>query len=66
MENYKKMGQYISPLNEGDLAKQSGLARETVNRNIQAYKTAALLSVTNTGLVVKDIKKLESLLDTNL
>lgn len=54
------------PLNESELAKHSGLARETVNRNIQTYKTAGLLSVTNNGIVVKDIRKLESLLDTSL
>lgn len=52
------------PLKEGDLARHSGLARETVNRNVQALKKAGLLTVTHQGITVKDLEQLERMLGT--
>lgn len=54
------------PLKEGDLAKHSGMARETVNRIIQGLKAAGLVKVGKTGLVVPDLKKLEAALGAGL
>ena len=54
------------PLKEGDLAKQSGLARETVNRVIQNLKTEGLVEVSKDGLTVSDTKSLEASLGTGL
>lgn len=47
------------PLKESDLAQHSGLARETINRNIQELKAAGFVSVSQHGFVVKDMKRLE-------
>jgi CRP/FNR family cyclic AMP-dependent transcriptional regulator len=55
-------GTLFVPLNEGDLGRHSGLARETVSRNIKSLKEAGLLKVDGKGMVVTDVKKLESLL----
>lgn len=54
------------PLNEGDLAKHSGLARETVSRIMQDLKAASLVEITSTGLTIKDLKALEAELGSNL
>ncbi len=54
------------PLKEGDIAKHSGLARETVNRNIQDLKNAGIVSVSHRGIVISNIKKLEAMLGTDL
>lgn len=61
-----KDGSVFLPLKEGDLARHSGLARETVNRNIQALKTASLLTITHNGITVHDLKELEALLGANV
>jgi len=52
---------YIN-LNEGDLAKHSGLARETVSRNIQNLKAEDLVEIKPAGIILKNPKKLEQLL----
>lgn len=53
-------GKTIVPIKETDLARHSGLARETVNRNLQAFKAAHLLEVTHTGFVILDLPELEA------
>jgi CRP/FNR family transcriptional regulator len=55
-------GSWLLPLNESDLGKHSGLARETVNRNIKSLKDAGLLKVGAKTMVIVDLKKLEALL----
>lgn len=55
-------GSTYVPLKEGDIAKHSGLARETVNRQLQALKTAHMLTVTHQGITLTDLKELEALL----
>lgn len=53
-------------LNESELARHSGLARETVNRNMQDLKTAGLLEVASGVIILKDTKRLETLLGADL
>lgn len=60
----RKDGSVFVPLKEGDLARHSGLARETVNRNVQALKAAGLLTVTHQGITVKNPEQLERMLGT--
>ncbi len=55
-------GSVIVALNEGDLARQSGLARETVSRTMQSLKTTELITVNGGGLVIKNIESLQALL----
>lgn len=50
------------PLQEGDLARHSGLARETVNRSLRDLKAAQVIRVTRNGMTVQSVEKLESLL----
>jgi CRP-like cAMP-binding protein len=54
------------PFREGELAKHSGLARETVNRMIQGFKANGLVEVGNGGLRIPDITKLEAELGADL
>jgi CRP-like cAMP-binding protein len=53
-------------LSEGDLARHSGLARETISRLIQNLKTAGLVEIDPRGIIVKDIRKLEAQLGGDL
>jgi CRP-like cAMP-binding protein len=53
-------------LKESDVARHSGLARETVNRTMQALKAAGLVEVTRGGIAIKDIRQLESMLGAAL
>ena len=61
-----EMGVVRLALKEGDLAKHSGMARETVNRVIQNLKAAGLVEVTKDGIVVPDLKKLQAELGPGL
>ncbi len=47
-------------LSEGDLAKHSGLARETISRLMKNLKTAGLVEISTEGIVLKNIQKLEA------
>jgi len=55
-------GSVFVSLKEGDLARHSGLARETVNRSMQTLKATGLLTVTHDGITIKSPKQLELLL----
>jgi len=55
-------GSLLIALSESDLGRQSGLARETVNRTLQALKTTGLVDVTKNGIQVRDVVQLEALL----
>lgn len=59
-------GAILVGLSEGDLAKHSGLARETISRLIQNLKYAGLVEIDSRGIVIKDIHKLESQLGSDL
>jgi CRP/FNR family cyclic AMP-dependent transcriptional regulator len=58
----QKDGSLMVPINEGDIGRQSGMARETVNRNMQALKNTGLIEVRQGSIVITDVKKLEALL----
>lgn len=54
------------PLTENDLAKRSGLSRETISRSIRKLKSDGLIKVDSTGLVVTNIDHLEDALGSEL
>jgi len=53
-------------INESDLAARSGLARETVSREMQKLKDDDQVDITPKGIVVTDVKKLEAYLGGSL
>jgi len=53
-------------LKEGDLARHSGLARETVNRVLQSLKVAGLVEINRSGITIKKLRELESMLGADL
>ncbi|HSX34444.1 MAG TPA: Crp/Fnr family transcriptional regulator [Candidatus Saccharimonadales bacterium] len=59
-------GSILIVLSEGELAKHSGLARETVSRLMQGLKIAGLVEVTPQGIAIPDTHKLEAQLGSNL
>jgi CRP/FNR family transcriptional regulator len=54
------------PLKEGDLARHSGMARETVSRVVQQLKKSGLVKVDRNGMSVPSIERLQDELGTNL
>ncbi len=62
----RKDGSIYVPLKEGDLARHSGLARETVSRNLQVLKTANLLDITHSGVIIKNREQLKLMLGTDV
>jgi CRP-like cAMP-binding protein len=62
----QKDGSVLVPLKEGDLARHSGLARETVNRTMQSLKTAELIDVTQNGIAIKDMSQIDKILGSAL
>jgi CRP-like cAMP-binding protein len=54
------------PIKEGELARLSGMARETVNRTLQGLKAAGLVEVTRSGFVLHDMRALEASLGNEL
>jgi CRP/FNR family cyclic AMP-dependent transcriptional regulator len=59
-------GSVFVPLKEGDIARQSGLARETVNRTLQRLKQEGYATVEHRGITIADVGKLEQLLGSGL
>lgn len=57
----QKDGSFIVPLTETDIAKHSGLARETVSRCVRRLKEQNLIAINKKGIAVHDLAKLESL-----
>lgn len=53
-------GSVFVPLKESEIAQRSGLARETINRNLHSLKQSGLIDVTHRGFIVHDIQRLES------
>jgi len=62
----QKDGRLFVPLKESDLARHSGLTRETVNRHIQQLKKEGLVEVSHKGLILSDIAKIEARLGKEL
>lgn len=54
------------PMTEKDIAKRSGLSRETVSRTMHALKDEGLVSVRAGGLYIPDVKKLEAVIGNQL
>lgn len=59
-------GAYILDTNETDIAARSGLSRETVSREMHKLKKQGLVSVTRSGVTVKDLVELEKILGREL
>lgn len=59
-------GSVLIGLSEGDLARHSGLARETISRLMQNLKTAGLVEIDPRGIILKDTRKLEAQLGDDL
>lgn len=59
-------GSVFVALNESDLAKHTGLVRETVNRSMQKLKSSGLVEVGRNGILLKDISKLEKELGADI
>lgn len=59
-------GSVFVPLNESELASHSGLARETVSRNLKALKAEGLVDVNHQGLVILDMIRLQTDLGSDL
>lgn len=59
-------GSYVLSVNESELAKSSGLSRETANRELSKLKTRDLIVHQGKNLVVKDIKELQEALGNDL
>lgn len=54
------------PMTERDIAKRSGLSRETVSRTMHALKEEGLVAVQDGGLYLPDTKKLEAVIGNQL
>jgi CRP-like cAMP-binding protein len=54
------------PLSEGDIAKRSGLSRETINRTIREFKDSGAVTVRQDGIVVASTARLQQLLGIDL
>lgn len=59
-------GTVLIGLSEGDLARHSGLARETISRLMQNLKTAGLVKIDSHGIILTDTRKLEAQLGGDL
>lgn len=53
-------------LTEGDLARHSGLARETISRLIKDLKAAQLIETSHKGITIKSVPALEAKLSTTV
>jgi CRP-like cAMP-binding protein len=59
-------GSIFINLSEGNLAKHSGLARETVSRNIQSLKAMALVEIKPGGILLKKPDQLAEMLGNDI
>lgn len=61
-----KKDMWFVGLHEDELAKQAGLSRETINREIAKLKRLKLISITHKGLVINNMKNLQTIFDESL
>lgn len=59
-------GSVLLRLSEGDLARHSGLARETISRLVQDLKSAGFVTIGQQGITLQDTTQLESILGGDL
>jgi len=57
---------FIVDIREDELANQTGLARETVNREISGLKHLGIISINYKGLTVHNLKRLNQELGVNI
>jgi CRP-like cAMP-binding protein len=50
---------YVIEIQENELAKRAGLTRETFNRELRKLKSQNIVKVSNSGVVINDLKVLE-------
>jgi CRP-like cAMP-binding protein len=62
----KSPGEIHIPMSEGDLAKRSGLSRETVSRAIKELKADRIVGVEQRGVVIFDVRRLEAAIGDTL
>lgn len=58
-----KNGSWFVGLHEDELAKQVGLSRETINREIAKLKRLKLISITHRGFIINNMKNLQTIFD---
>ncbi|HEY8998780.1 MAG TPA: Crp/Fnr family transcriptional regulator [Candidatus Saccharimonadales bacterium] len=59
-------GSTLITLTESELARHSGLARETVNRTLQDLKAGCFVQITASGITIPDVRKLEESLGNDV
>jgi len=59
-------GSVFVPLREGDLARHSGLARETISRQMRVLQAEGLVQVVSGGMAIPSVAALESGLGSSL
>jgi CRP-like cAMP-binding protein len=57
---------YLIPISEGEIGARSGLSRETVSRQMREFKAKDLICVNQSGIWLRSIRKLETILGTFL
>jgi CRP-like cAMP-binding protein len=57
---------YLIPMSEGEIGARSGLSRETVSRELRKFKATDLIMITSGGILLRNVKKLESMLGSFL
>ena len=62
----QKNGNYIVPIHEDELAKRTGLSRETINRELAVLRKLKIIAVTHRALIIKNIKKLKQKLENKI
>ena len=59
-------GSYLLTLHEDELARRSGMSRETVNRELSKLKAEAVVGMRRHDLIVKDLHRLQQLIGETL
>ncbi len=59
-------GSYLLMMHEDELARNAGLSRETLNREIVKLKSLKLIDITHKEIIIKDLKRLEEELGSGL
>lgn len=59
-------GTLVISLSESDIAKRSGLSRETVSRMIRDLKSTGHVAVVRGGIEIPDLRALEAIIGSNL
>jgi CRP-like cAMP-binding protein len=62
----QKNGSYVLEIHENELARRSGLSRETVNRELSKLKVVKLIGVTHKEISIKNLKQLKAELGDGL